>query len=240
MPKDLKPEAVLFDLYRTLIDITTDEKQPLVWEKLSRFLRYQGLPAKADHLYDTFFHRARLSQEQSLEKYPEVNVLAIFQTMLLELGYIGSDNLAVAMTQLFRVLSILHFELYPDSLSTLQALQRHYRLGLVSDAQRVFSEPELQMTGLEPLMEVIIISSDHWFNKPDPRMFTMALDQLKLSASQAVYVGDSLPRDIFGAQQAGIYAVYLNRQHHTLDSKVDCRPQKMIHTLDELRDWLLT
>jgi putative hydrolase of the HAD superfamily len=148
--------------------------------------------------------------------------------------------LAVATTQLFRVLSILNFELYPDSLSTLQALQRHYRLGLVSDAQRVFSEPELQMTGLEPLMEVIIISSDHWFNKPDPRMFTMALDQLKLSASQTVYVGDSLPRDIFGAQQAGIYAVYLNRQHHTLDSKVDCRPQKMIHTLDELRDWLLT
>ena len=183
MPKDLKPEAVLFDLYRTLIDITTDEKQPLVWEKLSRFLRYQGLPAKADDLYDTFFDRARLSQEQSLEKYPEVNVLAIFQTMLLELGYIGSDNLVVATTQLFRVLSILHFELYPDSLSTLQALQRHYRLGLVSDAQRVFSEPELQMTGLEPLMEVIIISSDHWFNKPDPRMFTMALDQLKLSAS---------------------------------------------------------
>ena len=239
MSKHLKPEVVLFDLYRTLIDIWTDEKQPLVWEKLSRFLRYQGLPAKADDLYDTFFDRARLSQEQSIEKHPEIDVLAIFQTMLLELGYVGSGNLAVATTQLFRALSILHFELYPDSLSTLQALQGHFRLGLITDAQRVFLEPELQMTGLEPWMEVIIISSDHCFNKPDPRMFTMALDQLKLSASQAVYVGDSLPRDIYGAQQAGIYAVYLNRQHHNLESKADCKPQRIIHTLDELRDWLL-
>jgi len=50
-------------------------------------------------------------------------------------------------------------------------------------------------------MEVIIISSDHCFNKPDPRMFTMALDQLKLSASQAVYVGDSCRATIYGAQQ---------------------------------------
>ena len=35
-------KTCIFDLYGTLIDIHTDEEQPLVWEKLALFYRYYG------------------------------------------------------------------------------------------------------------------------------------------------------------------------------------------------------
>jgi hypothetical protein len=41
----MKPRAILFDLYGTLIDIETDAEQPRGWDILARFLGYQGLRA---------------------------------------------------------------------------------------------------------------------------------------------------------------------------------------------------
>jgi len=240
MSNDLRPRAVLFDLYRTLLDIWTDEHRPEVWAKLAHFLRYQGLPADAGTLHNTFFGMLQSSQKESSDEHPEVDVLGIFRTMLLQLGYNGSDHFFVEVTQLFRKLSIVHFDLFPDTLPTLQALHGSFKLGLVSDAQRVFLEPEIEMTGLTPLLDIIIISSDYGFHKPDPRLFAMALEGLGVSAEQAVYIGDSIPRDICGAQKANLPAILLNRDGHLDDNECSCKPDKIFSTLDELRAWLLS
>lgn len=239
MFRDLKPTAVLFDLYATLLNIWTDEDRPEVWDKLARFLRYRGLPADAGALYHTFFHLTRRDLEQSDETYPEVDVLSIFQTMLRDLGYAGPDELFVQVAHLFRALSVCRFELFPDALPTLQRLHPLFKTGLVSDAQRVFLEPEIRMTELEPLLDVIIVSSDHGFHKPDPRMFTMAVDRLGIEPGQAVYVGDSLSRDISGAQRAGMRAVLIHRDHGTLDLAGSHRPDRVIQSFRELQNWLL-
>src|SRR5216683_4496020 len=46
--------------------------------------------------------------------------------------------------------------------------------------------------------------------KPDPAIFTFALDALDLAASQCVYVGDSVHFDVNGARAAGIRPVHLS------------------------------
>lgn len=235
MLTDLKPTVILFDFYKTLLDIWTDEERPDVWNNLARFLCYRGVSTDAGSLQQSYFSMAKRRVEQSNETYPEINVLDIFRTILVDLGFSGTDELIPSFAQLFRILSLQHFELYPDALPTLQFLHHEYQLGLITDAQRIFLEPEIRITGLQTFFEVTIVSSDYSFHKPDPRMFKMALEQLGTSPAQALFVGDSWSRDILGAQSAGIKTILINRGNYDYDFKGSPEPDGIITSLEQLR-----
>jgi putative hydrolase of the HAD superfamily len=77
---------------------------------------------------------------------------------------------------------------------------------------------------LEPLMlhleihvffDAHTISGHHGIEKPDPRLFQIALDSLGVRADQAAHVGDSLSADVVGARQAGLRAVWIDRSGRT-------------------------
>jgi putative hydrolase of the HAD superfamily len=238
MSKDIRPEVVLFDLYGTLVDIRTDEHSPELWDKLARFLRYRGLEADAESLQKDFFSQVRAMQK-GIGENAEVNVLNIFGRILSASGYNGTQKFVVEVAQLFRALSIVRFGPFPDTLSMLQALRGSFKLGLVSDAQRVFLEPEIKMVGLDSLLDVVVISSDHGFRKPDSRLFNIALKELGVAKERALYVGDNIHRDICGAQGVGMRAILIDRDNNP-DIDHPCEFHRSFSTLDELRKWLLS
>lgn len=234
-----RPRAVFFDLYNTLIDIWTDEQDPEVWQNLARFLRYQGLPAEADPLRLAFFERVRAMQRESRERYPEVDLLRAFGALLRELGYAGPEQLVLSVAQLFRALSIRRFALFPDALPALQALRPVCRLGLVSDSQRAFLEPEMRLLGLTPLFDARVLSCDFGFRKPDPRLFRVALAALDVAPSEALYVGDHPYRDICGPRQVGVRAALLRRPDGMPADARACPPDLVVRSLAELAAWVL-
>lgn len=238
MPELVKPKAILFDFYNTLVEIRTDEHDPALWATLARFLQYLSLPAEAETLHTAFTTGVRTALKQSDEDYPEVSLAHVFQALLNNLGYTDSERFGPQITQLFRILSIQHFGLFPDTQPALQKLRTSFKIGLISDAQRVFIEPELAQVGLSELFDVGIISTDYGFRKPDPRLFAMALDQLNVSKEEAIFVGDDLFRDICGAQASGILAVSLKRHNRRRKGRDNCQPDLAFDTLHELLAWL--
>jgi FMN phosphatase YigB (HAD superfamily) len=50
------------------------------------------------------------------------------------------------------------------------------------------------------------------FEKPDRKIFELALDELDLKPQEALYIGDIYYVDVWGANQAGIGAVHLDQQ----------------------------
>ena len=102
--------------------------------------------------------------------------------------------------------------LYDDTFWTLNKFRKRYRLGIVSDAQRMFCKPELRTLRLENFFDAIVISSDYGFRKPDPRIFHMALAILDVPASEAVYIGNNYKTDLLGAKAAGLALAGLIRQ----------------------------
>ncbi|XP_054792116.1 uncharacterized protein LOC129297796 isoform X2 [Prosopis cineraria] len=54
------------------------------------------------------------------------------------------------------------------------------------------------------LFDAIIISSEVGYEKPDPRIFQAALDQVKVEASRALHIGDDQKADKLGANAVGI------------------------------------
>ena len=230
--------AVLFDLYNTLIEIQTDERGSEVWRNLARIVQYYGLRAEAEPLRVRYNEYVQTQLTQSREEHPEVDLVAVFAAILRDLGYSGPPQLAIQITQLFRALSMRRFGLFADTLPVLRRLHGRVSLGVISDAQRVFLEPEMQQLGLEAVFSVRVVSSDYGYRKPDPRLFRIALAALDVPPSAAVYIGDHPFRDICGAQAAGMRAVLLRRGTSSINDSRACPPDRTVSTLDEALNWI--
>ena len=63
---------------------------------------------------------------------------------------------------------------------------------------------------LRDLFDAVVDSTVVGFTKPDPRIFTLALDRLGVAAADALMVGDSPSADVDGASAAGIRAALID------------------------------
>ena len=74
------------------------------------------------------------------------------------------------------------------------------------------------------------------FGKPDLRAFRCALAAPGVAPEEAWMVGDNLVWDICGAQQAGIYAIWINVHGSGLDAEdgVSVTPDRVVASLAEL------
>ena len=200
--------AVLFDLYGTLIDIRTDEHDPAVWGALAQYLGYLGVVITPEELRGQYLKRVEFQLSSSPERHAEVDVFAVFRDIFAAYGRAKvSREKIIAAAMLFRSLSRRQFALFPEAAVVLRRLRERYAVGLVSDAQWVFTEPELAITGLRDLFEVRVISSRLGIKKPDPRLFAKALAALHVAPEHAVYVGDNPARDLVGARRAGLRCI---------------------------------
>ena len=107
-----------------------------------------------------------------------------------------------------------------------------YRLGVVSNAEgRV--ERDLKSAGFGGLFDTVVDSHLVGVEKPDPRIFEIALKRLEARAETSVFLGDVPAIDIVGARAAGIAPVLLDR--HGLYPAVDA---PRLERLDDFPDWL--
>lgn len=91
----------------------------------------------------------------------------------------------------------------PDVPGSLDALAQRFRLGVVSNSNGTV-RALLQRVGLADRFETIVDSHEEGVEKPDPRIFTVALERMGLTASETAYVGDLYHVDVVGAKAAGL------------------------------------
>jgi putative hydrolase of the HAD superfamily len=206
-------EAVIFDLYGTLVDIHTDEDDLSVYYCLCKFLHYYGVSLEPDELAARYQESAAAHLLDHPGPYGEIDVYLVFEDILTEgLKKSPERALVIWLARLFRSLTTQHLGLFPDTLTTLEELSADYRLGLVSDAQWVFSEPEIRFLGLERFLETVVLSSRYFVRKPAPQIYSHALRAMKLQPSQALYVGNDPARDVPGPQEIGMPVVIIQRE----------------------------
>lgn len=82
------------------------------------------------------------------------------------------------------------------------------RLGVVSNFYGNL-DVQLEEAGLAPLLEVVVESARVGVAKPDPAIYRLALDRLRLPASEVVMVGDNFERDVRPAKSLGLGTVWL-------------------------------
>lgn len=110
--------------------------------------------------------------------------------------------------------------------------RRGYRVGVVSNAEgRV--ERDLDGAGYDGLFETVVDSHVVGVEKPDPRIFGIALERMQAEPGQAVYLGDVPSVDVAGARASGIRPILLDR--HDLYPATEA---PRLRSIRELPDWL--
>lgn len=98
--------------------------------------------------------------------------------------------------------------LYPDVAEVLAAIREQgIRTAVVSDIHFDL-RTDLARHGVGHLFDAYVLSFEHGIQKPDPRMFTLALDALEVGPGDALMVGDRASHD-GGAAAVGIATLLL-------------------------------
>jgi len=212
MDQKAKVAAVLFEPYGALLEIETDERDWYAYLNLARFLEYRGVSLTADALRWLWFETLARQVGESTERYPEVDARAAWREIVsthrdpcrdqpdLDFGTFLAD-----VTMLHRALTRRTLRLMEGVRPLLEGLHGRLRLGVVTDAQPDYILPELELTGIRRLFDVLVISRAHGYRKPDTRLFQEALAAAGVPPHQALFVGVDTGRDIAGARAAGMH-----------------------------------
>ena len=203
-------KGILFDCYKTLIDIVTDEDDHKTYESLSNWLIYHGVRISSDRLKREYKGSCVLGTQGTRQEHPEVRVEKIFEVICKQhsLWDIDETTLGEEAARAFRSASLRRLQVFPQSVRLLEEL-KSYPLGIVSNGQRVFSEIELRYLDLFDHFQSVIFSSDLGFKKPDPRIFLAGARALGLNAEEVLYIGDNFENDIVPSVKLGMKSMHI-------------------------------
>lgn len=103
------------------------------------------------------------------------------------------------------------FRLYPDVVDCLERLNKHgYALIVVSNWD-ISLEGVLDAHGIRPYFRRVFASLVEGVEKPDPRLFQIAIKDFSVNASRVTHIGDDPVDDLEGARRAQMHGVMLDR-----------------------------
>lgn len=228
----------IFDLYGTLVDIRTNENKASLWKYMAGYMTLQGVPYSAVELrkrYRSMIDVWRHNQYE--EKKPmipelspdqiEVDLSRIFFGLYQEKGLLPTPQMIADCATMFRAVSLKYIRLYEGAEELLIELRRlGKRVYLLSNAQRLFTEPELRSLGIYEKFDDVMISSDIGFQKPSPQFYGALLRKHHLDPKVSVMIGNDWQADAWGAHNCGLSCMYLHTaQSPALTGELprDCR-----------------
>lgn len=88
---------------------------------------------------------------------------------------------------------------------------RGLRLAVVTNGASGNQRQKLARSGVEHLLDAVIVSGEVGRSKPDPEIFARALAALGVAAGDALFVGDDPRRDIVGAGDVGLRTCWVSQ-----------------------------
>jgi putative hydrolase of the HAD superfamily len=118
---------------------------------------------------------------------------------------------------------------------TVERLRDDYALGVITNGGGKLQRVKWLRLNLG--IELVVISGECGFEKPDPRIFAHALALAGVNARETVFAGDRLDVDVAGAKGAGMRAIWFNHWGGSLDGAL-APPDAVIERFSELPDAL--
>ncbi len=208
-------EAVLFDLGGTLIKTT---QIPLVMREI---LKYRGIERSLKEI-STAWKKA----EKGLNFRDLATLLDEFWVQW-NLRILGNLQIKSNIRPLAEFIATHWWDycdvtLYPDAEKVLLSLKaRGVKMGVITNGLRSDVSEILPKVNLQNFFDVVVVIDTLKKMKPDIEVFTYAMDRLKTTTSNTIFVGDEVEADYEGAQRAGLPAYLIDRDHKVNDKKID-------------------
>lgn len=207
-------KAILFDSGRVLNAPASGHWfiSPNFWEYVDKE-KYDCIEKKrishAFHEAEKYVSAQKLILTKDEEYQHFIEFYKIFAENLPELGL---ELTQIEMLAKDLVYNAEKYVFYEDALQMLPQLSQKYKLAIVSDAwpslMDVYREQKIA-----DYFDCFVISSMIGMSKPHEKMFTTALEELAVSAANAVFIDDNL-NNCIGAMKLGIHSILLCRNKY--------------------------
>ena len=123
------------------------------------------------------------------EAFPEIRIEEVFKELYAKKGIKADDALAVHPGQFFRVLTMEYVRIYDGVSELLKALKKcGKKVYLLSNAQSIFTEYEMNYLDITKYFDDILISSDYGTKKPDIRFFEQLIEKYHLDVKKTLMI----------------------------------------------------
>ena len=219
-------ESYIFDLYGTLIDIHTDQTMPSLWERMAIHFSIYGADWKPAELKKAYYRICEEEAERLITskiRYPEPDIARVFKRLykeapafhMTERKAVIDEDWVYMTASMFRTISRKKLKLYPDTVPVLNELKkRGKKIYLLSNAQTIFTIPEMEMTGIYDYFDDIFISSDYGMKKPQKEFMEQLLEEYHINPDEALMIGNEIQSDCAPAAACGVPSVFLNTGHY--------------------------
>ena len=228
-------KAIVFDFGQTLVDSSAGFR---LAEKEVQQRAFAALGLDDFNEFREIYRAIRLSyHSQSRFSRP-----AIFAELFRHYGQKADASLLKSWESEYWEQIKTATRLFPEVLDVLQKLkERPFRLAMITNAQGQKIEGQHRLANypeLKRFFEIVVVAGEGRVPpKPDPAPFFLCLDLLKMTPSEAVYVGDDWRIDIEGARSVGMHPIWL--KHRLVQRNwpvVETADIPIIDTLEALLD----
>ncbi|GEM48899.1 HAD family hydrolase [Deinococcus cellulosilyticus] len=187
-------KAVLFDLDQTLLDRKRTFRH-FIEDQYQRQTVLQQIP------YDLFVKDFTVLDDNGYGAKDRA-----YHAMLKKYGL--DTGLTDMLYQDFRGNYALCAQPYPDTHEVLQAIRdAGLKIGIVTNGVTETQKTKLDVTGIGPFADTVLVSEEEGIKKPNPEIFHRALKRIGHSAAETVFVGDHPENDVRAAQGVGMKAI---------------------------------
>jgi putative hydrolase of the HAD superfamily len=215
-----KIKAITFDLWDTIIHDDSDEpKQKAAGRPTKKEERRELVHlycAAHGHLDRKLVDAAYNAADAAFNKvWKEHHITwTVGERLDIVLKGLGRTLPDMERAELVRLHEEMELEIRPDILpgvhDALSKLHEKYRLGVISDAiftpgkalRRILSD-----AGLLGFFDVFVFSDEAGRSKPDPLVFTSAVEAFGVKPNELVHIGDREHNDVDGPHRFGARAV---------------------------------
>lgn len=226
-------KAIFFDADNTIVNHKECEKEALLYlfNKIGKEYKeeYQEIFRPLDRkLWDSVAHNLNTIPKSDI---PEYRFKEFFKQINVEYNdykkanKFFQDGLANAVSLIENAYDIIKY-LY----------NKDYKLYIVTNGLVKLQKPRITNSKISKYISDIIVSEEVNSSKPNPEIFIVLLNRINLKSNEVIMIGDSLEKDIKGAENANIKAIWYNPDNKTNNTGI--KPYYQIANLIELKEIL--
>lgn len=145
-------------------------------------------------------------------------------------------RLADQMGEDFLAFTNKYFRVLPGAAELVRYLASKYPLTVVSNGFVEVQYYKVEHSGLKDYFQHIVLSEEVGIQKPQPRIFEVALEKNGLCADEVLMIGDSYSSDIQGAKNAGIDQLWISPLPTSPLREEEKTATFIVHSLAEIYD----
>ncbi|WP_313385083.1 YjjG family noncanonical pyrimidine nucleotidase [Chishuiella sp.] len=202
---------VFFDLDNTLWDFRKNAK--LALEKL--YIKYD-VEKKYNFTFDQFhpyYHDSNeglwaLIRDKKITK--EELRARRFKEAFDNLG-INNDELAAIFEDEYMETITNYNEVVDGAMELLEYLKPKYKLHIITNGFIEVSKRKIETSDLNGYFDTVTYADEIKILKPDPRIYTLAIQKAKANVEESIYIGDDWIADALGAKEFGMSSIFFDR-----------------------------